>query len=219
MLKSSTIKLQQTAKHEWRKHEKRYYLPKNTPELVDIPEFGFYTISGEGNPNSDEFSDYIQALYAASYAVRMSPKKNMAPIAYYDYTVYPLEGVWDLSEKGRENYNGVIDKDELVFTLMIRQPDFLAEKDAIRLLDWAKQNKDAKLLSEVKYQRSQEGVCVQMMHLGSYDDEPGSFAQMEAFAKDQGLVRLSKVHREIYLNDARKTTPEKLKTVLRFKIT
>ena len=218
MPQPSTINSQNFLKHEWRKHEKLYYLPKNAPEFVDVPEFGFYTISGEGNPNSEKFPDYIQALYAVSYAVRMSPKKNMAPTGYFDYTVYPLEGMWDLSAEGRKNFNAVIDKDELVFTLMIRQPDFLAEDEALRLLDWAIKNKDIELLKEVTYQRIQEGTCVQMMHLGSYDNEPESFERMEQFSEREGLTRLSKVHREIYLSDIRKVAPEKLKTILRYKV-
>jgi hypothetical protein len=218
MPQPSTINSQQILKHEWRKHEKAFYLPKNKPEFVDLPEFGFYTISGSGNPNSKKFPDYIQALYAVSYALRMSPKKNLAPKGYFDYTVYPLEGVWDLSEEGRKKFNGVIDKNELVFTLMIRQPDFLGKDDAKGILDWAIENKDVELLKEVKYQRFHEGPCVQMMHVGPYDNEPESFARMETFAQDNGLIRLSKKHREIYLSDARKTAPDTLKTILRFQL-
>ena len=217
-LSTKPLSSKPSSKHEWRKHEKQFYLPKNAPEIIDVPEFGFYTISGSGNPNSEEFPDYIQALYAASYAVRMSPKNDMAPLGYYDYTVYPLEGVWDLSEKGRRNYKGVIDKDELVFTLMIRQPDFLGNEDALRILDWVREIKDIKLLDEVKFQRIEEGLCIQMMHLGSYDKEPESFERMEQFSEKEGLIRLSKVHREIYLSDARKVVPDKLKTILRFQL-
>ena len=218
MPQPSTLNSQQSLQHEWRKQEKAFYLPKNKPEIVDLPEFGFYTISGKGNPNSDEFANYIQALYAMSYAVKMSPKKGLAPEGYVDYTVYPLEGVWDLSEDGRKNYTGVIDKNELLFTLMIRQPDFVTEDIALQFIEWAKKNKDVPLLDEVKYEQIQEGACIQMLHVGPYDNEPESFARMETFAQEQGVSRLSKIHREIYLSDARKTAPEKLKTVLRFQL-
>ena len=92
---------QKGPKHEWRKKEKDLYLPKNKPEALSIPKLGFFVIEGQGNPNSESFGEYIAALYAPSYAVRMSPKKGMAPEGYFEYTVYPLEGVWDLTEKGR----------------------------------------------------------------------------------------------------------------------
>src|SRR5690606_3535439 len=98
------------------------YLPKNKPELVSLPAFKFYTIEGEGNPNDAFFAEYIGVLYSLAYGVKMSPKKGLEPKGYFDYTVYPLEGVWDLNEEGRKKYKGsTIDKNDLVFKLMIRQ--------------------------------------------------------------------------------------------------
>lgn len=204
-------------KHEWKKHEKNIYLPKNEPELIEIPEFRFFMIEGEGNPNSEHFAEYIAALYAVSYAVRMSPKKNAAPEGYFEYTVYPLEGVWGLTDKGINEYDGTLDKDQLKFTLMIRQPDFVTDDFASDMIEAAAAKKKSQLINSVKFGFLNEGLCVQMLHLGPYDDEPASFTKMEQYCSSQGLNRLEKTHREIYLTDARKTEPSKLKTVLRFK--
>ncbi|MFN8255978.1 MAG: GyrI-like domain-containing protein [Bacteroidales bacterium] len=203
-------------KHEWKKDEKQIYLPKNQPEIIVIPAFRFFTIRGSGNPNHPEFGNYISALYALSYAVKMSPKSGTAPSGYYDYTVYPLEGVWDISEEGKKNYKGVLDKDTLVFELMIRQPDFVTPDFAAKMMELTSRKKPDPLISNVEFKTIAEGKCVQMLHLGSYDDEPKSFAIMKEFTEKNGLTRKSLIHREIYLSDARKTDPEKLKTVLRF---
>lgn len=205
-------------KHEWKKSEKALYLPKNRPEIINVPSLKFFTIEGKGNPNDDFFAEYIRVLYLLSYAVKMSPRKGMTPPEYYDFTVYPLEGVWDLSEEGRKTYNGIINKDELVFTLMIRQPEFVQPDFAMELIRKAIAEKPHPLLEKVKFETISEGLCVQMLHNGSYDNEPQSFEKMEIFAKEMGYKRQSKIHREIYLSDARKVAAEKLKTVLRFGI-
>ncbi len=203
-------------KHEWKKKEKSIYIPKNKPELIKIPKFKYFTIEGEGNPNSGLFPEYIGVLYSLSYAIKMSPKKGIEPKGYFDYTVYPLEGIWDLNEKAKKNYNGVLNKDDLIFKLMIRQPDFVTEEFAQIIIELTKEKKPHELLSKVKFEKISDGLCVQMMHLGSYDNEPESFKLMEEFASNEGYIRKSKVHREIYLSDARKVAPEKLKTILRF---
>lgn len=206
-------------KHEWRKIEKGIYLPKNKPEILDIPAYNFITIEGEGNPNSDFFAECIAVLYPISYAVKMNPKKQeIKPKGYYDYTVYPLEGVWDINEEAKKRFTGTINKDDLVFKLMIRQPDFLDVNLFKEMLELTKAKKPNKLLDNVKFERIAEGKCVQMMHIGSYDNEPESFKIMEEFAEKESLLRESKVHREIYLSDFRKVAPEKLKTVLRFQV-
>jgi hypothetical protein len=115
-------------KHEWRKKEKSIYLPKNKPELIDIPAYKFITIRGAGNPNSEIFGDYIGVLYSMAYAIKMNLKKqDSKPQDYMDWTVYPLEGVWDITEKAKQNFDGQINKDDLIFNLMIRQPDFIDE--------------------------------------------------------------------------------------------
>lgn len=189
-------------KHEWRKMEKEYYVPGNKPVRIQIPEFGFFSIKGQGNPNNEAFPEYISVLYSLSYAVRMSPRKGLEPKGYYDYTVYPLEGVWDIREEVKNTLSGRIDKNDLVFNLMIRQPDFVDEDFAGMVLERLSKSKPHALLKEVKFEKLRDGECIQMMHHGSYDDEPESFRVMEAYAAEANLHRVSKIHREIYLNDA-----------------
>ncbi|WP_106793449.1 GyrI-like domain-containing protein [Aquimarina sp. Aq78] len=205
-------------KHEWRKKEKGVYMPKNTPEIIEIPEYKFLTIEGEGNPNSEFFSEYIGVLYAVSYGIKMGLKKGTVPKGYFDYTVYPLEGVWDITEEAKKAYEGTINKDDLVFKLMIRQPNFINDELAKHMIDQTKKKKPHVLLEKVKFEKIAEGKCIQMMHLGSYDNEPESFKVMEEFTDKENLYRPSKVHREIYLSDFRKVPAEKLKTVLRFRV-
>ena len=205
-------------KHEWKKKEKGLYIPKNKPESIAIPSFKFFMIEGKGNPNDDFFSEYIGVLYSLSYAIRMSSKAGFATQNYFEYTVYPLEGVWDISDEAKKNYTGQLDKNSLLFNLMIRQPDFVTKELFQEALERTKKKKPHELLDKVKLANFEEGQCVQMMHLGSYDNESESFKQMEEFCKENNLLRESKQHREIYLSDARKISPEKLKTVLRFKV-
>jgi hypothetical protein len=205
-------------KHEWRKKEKHIYLPKSKPEIIDLPSYKFLTIEGEGNPNEAHFAEYINALYALAYGIKMCPKKGIAPEGYFDYTVYPLEGVWDIKEAARLTFNGAINKDELVFKLMIRQPEFVDADLFEKILAMTKKKKPHDLLDKVLFEEIEEGKCVQMLHVGSYDSEPATFKIMEDFTVESNLKRSSKVHREIYLSDARKVVPEKLKTVLRFKV-
>ncbi len=206
-------------KHEWRKSEENIYLPKPKPELIDIPEYQFITISGSGNPNDDFFSEYISALYSVAYAIKMNMKKlEKKPNNYIDWTVYPLEGIWSILDTGKMNDNGKLNKNDLIFTLMIRQPDFVSEKYFKQMLELTKKKKPNQLLDKIKLEKIKDGKCVQMLHIGSYDDEPQSFKQMEEFAEKLNLTRISKVHREIYLSDFRKVETSKLKTVLRFKI-
>lgn len=204
-------------KYEWRKKEKSLYLPNSKPEIIDIPEFKFITIEGVGSPAENIFTDNIGALYSLAYTIKMLPKKMDVPSkGYFDFTVYPLEGVWDINDEAKVNFNGIINKEDLVYKLMIRQPDFVDETFYKEMLEVAKEKKKNPLLNNIRFERVSEGLCVQMLHLGPFEDEPASFERMEEFAKEEGLLRLSKVHREIYLSDTRKVVPEKLKTVLRF---
>lgn len=206
-------------KHEWRKQEKEIYIPKNRPERITLPPFKFFMIEGRGNPNDAFFAEYIGVLYSLAYAVKMAPKAGIAPQGYFEYTVYPLEGVWDIAEEAKINYTGIPDKESFIFNLMIRQPDFVTNEFAQEIIDRTKKKKPHALLEKVNFGVIEEGECVQMLHLGSYDDEPASFRQMEEFCQANNLIRESKRHREIYLTDARRVSPEKLKTTLRFKVT
>jgi hypothetical protein len=205
-------------KHEWKKNEKVFYFPKNQPELITIPRFKFFTIKGKGNPNDSFFLEYIAVLYSLSYAVKMSPKQGIAPKDYFEYTVYPLEGVWDYDETAKKSVDGKLDKNQFIFDLMIRQPDFVTDAFAEKIIDITKKKKPHELLDKVVFKNIEEGESVQMLHTGTYDSEPESFKQMEQFAAQMKKKRSNRTHREIYLSDARKTVPEKLKTVLRFQV-
>ncbi len=205
-------------KHEWRKKEKEIYFPKNKPEVIHVPEFKFLTIEGEGSPANESFSDHIGALYAVAYAIKMTLKKETDPPKdYVNYTVYPLEGIWSLNEEAIKKFDGTINKEDFIFKLMIRQPDFVDRHFFKKMLDVAKKKKPNLLLEKVKFEKIKDGRCIQMMHLGSFDHEPATFKIMEDFAKENNWTRLAKDHREIYLSDFRKVATEKLKTVLRFK--
>lgn len=204
--------------HEWKKAEKQFYLPGAKPEFIRVPSFSFFSIRGQGNPNDKFFAEYIGVLYSLAYAVKMSPKRGLSPANYFEYTVYPLEGVWDISEEAKKNSSSSFDKSTLVFNLMIRQPAFVTGDFAAEIIKFTKKKKPHPLLENVAFNPVEEGECVQMMHVGSYDDEPASFKKMEEFCLANNFTRESKIHREIYLSDARKVSPEKLKTILRFKI-
>jgi hypothetical protein len=204
--------------YEWKKAEKKFYLPGTKPELIRIPAYRFFSIEGKGDPNDKFFAEYIGVLYSLSYAVKMFPKKGVAPEGYHEYKVYPLEGVWDISDEAKKNPSAKLDKSTLIFKLMIRQPDFVTQEFADEIIELTRKKKPHALLENVIFNASEEGNCVQMMHIGSYDDEPESFRKMEDFCLENNFKRESKRHREIYLSDVRKVSPEKLKTVLRFKI-
>jgi len=203
-------------KHEWRKHEKNLYVPKSKPELVTVPEQKFFMIKGKGNPNSEEFSEKINVLYSLSYAVRMMPKGGYTPEGYFEYTVYPLEGIWDLTEEGRKLTT--LNKDELVYTIMIRQPEFVTEEIIEKAFENVRKKKPHPLLEDVTFGVMEDGLSVQMLHVGSYDEEPQSFEKMNEFIETNSLDKVTLVHREIYLSDARKVEPAKLKTVLRYRV-
>lgn len=203
-------------KHEWRKHEKNLYVPKSKPELVTVPEQKFFMIKGKGNPNSEEFSEKVNVLYSLSYAVRMMPKGGYTPEGYFEYTVYPLEGIWDLTEEGRKL--ATLNKDELVYTIMIRQPEFVTEEVVEKAFENVRKKKPHPLLEDVTFGVMKDGLSVQMLHIGSYDEEPHSFEKMNEFIETNKLEKVTLVHREIYLSDARKVEPAKLKTVLRYRV-
>ncbi|MGX7150111.1 GyrI-like domain-containing protein [Enterococcus ureasiticus] len=202
-------------KFEWRKQEKELYLPKAKPVELIVPKQKFYTISGKGDPNESKFGEETAALYAMSYGIRMMPKNDVTPEGYFEYTVYPLEGIWTLSDEaiadGRE-----FNKADLVYKIMIRQPDFVTEELALANLEQVAKKKPNPNNQNVKFETIEDGKCVQMMHLGSYDDEVKTFEVMQRYCTEHQLSRRSLDHREIYLSDPRKVAPEKMKTVLRY---
>jgi len=203
-------------KFEWKKQEKELYSPKNKPEIIKIPKYSFFMLDGKGNPNLEEFSQAVGVIYSLAYCIKMMPKKGKTPDGYYDYTVFPLEGIWDLSDEGKESK--VLNKDNFVYTIMIRQPNFVTPELAEEAIITTKKNKPHILLDNARFESFEEGLCVQMMHIGPYDDEPVTFSKMEEFAAENNLVRKGKTHREIYISDVRKTEPAKLNTILRFQV-
>lgn len=201
-------------KVDYKRDYKQLYVPGRLPGIVDVPRMPFFTVSGSGNPNGEAFSMAIEALYSMSYAVRMSYKNEEVPEGYYEYTVFPLEGEWDLVDRTKPP----TDKSNLKYVIMIRQPDFVTERWFKRFLEQVKKKKANPYLDIVRFERMEEGLCCQMMHYGSFDDEPASFDRMEAYCIEHGYRRSSKLHREIYLSDPRKTDSDKLRTVLRFHV-
>jgi hypothetical protein len=196
-----------SGKVDYKKDFKDLYSPKTKPALIDVPRIKFAVTEGEGDPNGEEFALATQALYGFSYAVKMSYKSNDVPEGYYDYTVFPLEGEWDLVDKGKP----ITDKSNYKYKIMIRQPEFLTN-------DLAEKKKPNPYLDRLSFAEIEEGLCCQMLHIGSYDDEPASFKMMDEFCKENGYERTHKTHREIYLSDPRKTDSSKLKTILRYKV-
>jgi hypothetical protein len=203
-------------KREWRKQEKKLYVPKPSPELITVPEQKFIMISGKGNPNSEDFIKRIEVLYSLAYSIKMMPKQGYTPEGYFEYTVYPLEGLWDLTEEGRKL--DILDKDELLYTIMIRQPDFVTKGIVDRAFEIVRKKKPHPLIDEVLFDTIEDGLSVQMLHIGPYDDEPQTFKKMKEFIEENHLEIKTLKHREIYLSDSRKVEPAKRKTVLRYKV-
>lgn len=201
-------------KVDYRKDYKSLYLPGSKPEIVDVPPIKFISLGGHGDPNAPDFARVVEALYALSYAVKMSHKSEHVPEGYYEYTVFPLEGVWNLVDITAP----VLDKANFKYDVMIRQPDFLDEDLFERFLAETKKKKPNPFLDRARLVSVHEGLCCQMMHVGSYDSEPESFRSMEEFCREQGYVRSALTHREIYLSDPRRIAPDKLKTLLRFTV-
>ena len=204
-------------KHEYKKHEKELYCPKNKAELVTVPKQKFFCIKGKGNPNNQDFSERIAVLYSLAYAVRMMPKSGFTPDGYFEYTVYPLEGLWDLTTEGKKSET--LNKDELLYTIMIRQPEFVTKDVVEKAFEIVKKKKPNPLLEEVYFDEIEDGLSVQILHIGSYDNEPVSFNKMKDFIESNELKIKSLVHREIYLSDARRVKEDNLKTILRYTVT
>ncbi len=201
-------------KVEYKKDYKELYLPGVQPSVIRVPAISFAAIDGQGDPNGEAFAEATAALYSFSYAVKMSYKSKEPPEGYYDYTVFPLEGVWDLVDKTKPS----TDKSNYAYSIMIRQPDFLNSQLFDRFLVETKKKKPNASLDRLQAVVIEEGLCCQILHTGPYDEEPASFEKMQQFCADNGYERASLTHREIYLSDPRKSVGDKLKTVLRFRI-
>ncbi len=208
-------------KFDVKKALKELYQPPTRPTLVDVPEMTFLMVDGAGNPNDEqgEYARAIQALYSLTYTIKMSPKAGHTLDGYFEFAVPPLEGLWEFP---LELFDGLhVPKGALVWTSMIRMPDFVTAD----ILDWARAEV-ARKKSDVDTSRARlatwaEGLCVQIMHVGPYDTEPASVSRMHEWAESAGyVVDLShdRRHHEIYLSDPRRTAPAKLRTVVRHPI-
>ncbi len=199
-------------KYEWRKANREIYQIKSKPCLIDVPAQSFIMIDGKGNPNAADFSERVGALYSLAYAIKMNYKKTAAEQEFTDFTVYPLEGLWQQEQAGE------LIKEELIYTIMIGQPDFITEEMVKKALEQVRVKKPNPLYDEIRFEEMTEGVCVAVLHLGPFDEEPHSFAKMDAFCQNQQLTRISHTHREIYLNNLNRIDPSKLKTILRYRV-
>ena len=207
-------------KHEWRKKEKAVYLPTLQPTFIDVPTFKFISLRGACSPDEPLFAEVVGTLYSNAYTIKMQLKANPSqqPNGYNDYTVYPLEGVWDINNAAKKTFTGTINKADLSYQMLLRQPDFVSVDIYQQMLELVNHKKHNPLFDQVVFDTVNEGRCIQMLHIGPFENEPESFAKMETFGEEQGYERKSKLHREIYLSDPRRTAQEKLKTVLRYQL-
>ena len=208
-------------KLDYKKAYKELYQPKTKPSIIEVPEMIFIAIDGEGNPNTcPEYKAAIEVLYGLSYAIKMSKMNGTQPAGYFEYVVPPLEGLWQVDGVDFDGMN-VTDKDKFKWISMIRQPEFVTEEVFEQAKLVLKKKKTALDLSKARLMKMTEGLCVQIMHKGSYDDEPASIEQMKRFLNENGYIEdfsEGRFHHEIYLSDPRKCSPDKLKTVIRHPI-
>ncbi|GAB6093278.1 GyrI-like domain-containing protein [Furfurilactobacillus curtus] len=202
-------------KYEWRKVERKIYPTMKRPTITTIPEQTFITLSGQGNPNSPEFAAQVAALYAVSYAIKMAPKKGLSFTGAFDYTVYPLEGRWTLPNKPTGE---IIDKDQLVYQIMIKQPHFVNEQVFQTALTLVKNKVAPEVLAQVRLVSVTEGLVGMILHVGSFDTEPTDFERLDYYLHAEGYQRMRPDHKEIYLSDFRRVAEAKRKTILRVAI-
>ena len=204
---------------DFKKEYKEFYMPKNKPEIVNVPTANYIAVRGKGNPNTPdgEYQQAISVLYAVAYTLKMSYKTDYKIEGFFEYVVPPLEGFW-----WQDNVDGVDygNKDSFNWISVIRLPDFITKTN----FEWAVENasKKKKLdCSKAEFITIDEGLCVQIMHIGPFDNEPESVAIMDAFLEENGYendINEKRLHHEIYMSDARKVAPEKWKTVIRHPI-
>ena len=204
---------------DFKKEYKEFYMPKNKPQIVTVPKANYIAVRGKGNPNEVDgaYQQAMSVLYSVAYTLKMSYKTDYKIEGFFEYVVPPLEGFW-----WQEGIDGVdyANKDAFQWISVIRLPDFITEKD----FNWAVETaaKKKKLdCSSAEFLTIDEGLCVQIMHIGAYDNEPETVAVMDAFLEETGYVNdfsETRLHHEIYLSDPRRTAPEKLKTVIRHPI-
>ena len=201
---------------DYKKEYKEFYMPKNKPGIVEVPSMNYIAVRGKGDPNAEgsEYKESIGLLYGIAFTIKMSKKGNRQIDGYFDYVVPPLEGFW-----WQDGVTGVdyAHKENFTFISVIRLPDFVTKED----FDWAVAEATKKKktdFSKVEFLAYDEGLCVQCMHMGPYDDEPATVALMHEYMAAEGYeldINNRRLHHEIYVSDVRKTAPEKLRTVIR----
>ena len=204
---------------DFKKEYREFYLPKNKPELVTVPAANYIAVRGAGDPNEPDgaYQKAIAVLYAVAYTLKMSCKTDYRIQGFYEYVVPPLEGFWE--QEGRDGID-YSDKAAFRWISVIRLPDFVTQAD----LRWAAETAERKKklgCSAAEFLTVDEGLCVQIMHNGPFDDEPATVALMDRFLAERGYendLGPERLHHEIYLSDARKVPPEKWKTVIRHPI-
>ena len=204
---------------DFKREYREFYMPKDQPEIIHVPPMNYIAVRGQGNPNTEDgaYQQAIGILYAVAYTLKMSYKTDYKIAGFFEYVVPPLEGFWRQDNVDGVNYS---DKSGFHWISVIRLPDFVTKTD----FDWAVQtaaNKKQLDCSSAEFLTIEEGLCVQIMHVGSYDDEPASVAVMDEYLAQNGYANdltAERLHHEIYLSDPRKTAPEKRKTVLRHPI-
>lgn len=200
-------------KYEWKKNEKYLYGVKQKPKLIDVPSAYYIMIKGEGNPNESDFSNRVSALYSLAYGMKML-FKNMEKeeLEYSDFTVFPLEGIWEKSDDEE------FDKNKLKYTIMIKQPYFITKEIFDLAFEKVKKKKPNELYDEVSFDCIESKKAIQILHIGSFDTEIESFEKLDNFANEMNLERSEKLHTEIYLNNKNRTAEDKLKTILRYNV-
>lgn len=201
---------------DYKKEYKEFYLPPKKPQIIEIPAMNFLAVQGRGDPNEEggAYKTSIGLLYGVAYTIKMSKMGTHKIDGYFDYVVPPLEGFW--WQDGRQGID-YTHKEEFQWLSLIRLPEFITKKE----FDWAVREATTKKetdFSKVEFLTYEEGLCVQCMHIGPYDDEPETIRNMERFAEEQGYeldLSDNRYHHEIYLNDVRKCKPENSKTVIR----
>lgn len=204
---------------DFKKEYKEFYMPPKKPTIVEVPKMNYIAVRGKCNPNEEggEYKTAITLLYGVAFTIKMSKIGDHRIEGYFDYVVPPLEGFW-----WQDGVQGVdyVHKDDFKWISLIRLPDFVTEND----VEWAKSEAACKKktdFSKVEFLTYDEGLCVQCMHIGAYDDEPATVEAMHVYADSLGYdidITDTRFHHEIYLSDARKVAPEKLKTVVRHPI-
>lgn len=204
---------------DFKKEFKEFYMPKGRPEIVTVPRMNYIAVKGRGDPNQEggEYQRAMAVLYAVAYTLKMSYKSDYRIEGFFEYVVPPLEGFW--RQEGKEGFD-YGDKSSFLWTSAIRLPDFVTPADFAWAVETASRKKNLDC-SSAGFLTVDEGLCVQIMHQGSFDSEPESVAKMDAYLEERGYVNdLSETrqHHEIYLSDARKVPPEKWRTVIRHPI-